>query len=136
MVDGVDFTKATKGYNDLEINLKSRPVSDKVTIKNCRFGKGNTNNSISIFGMPEGGVINIENCNFVLSGKSEAVRISNKLDSHQFTINVKDCNYNYPDGFIGHKEYIKKNRRRHLSKMSVSYSLIVIAQDVLWSAHL
>ena len=34
------------------------------------------------------------------------------------------------------KEYIKKNRRRHLSKMSVSYSLIVIAQDVLWSAHL
>ena len=106
MVDGVDFTKATKGYNDLEINLKSRPVSDKVTIKNCKFGKGNTNNSISNFGMPEGGVINIENCNFVLSGKSEAVRISNKLDSHQFTINVKDCNYNYPDGFIGHKEYI------------------------------
>lgn len=106
VVDGVDFTNATKGYNDLEINLKSRPVSDKVTIKNCRFGKGNTNNSISIFGMPEGGVINIENCDFALSGKSEAVRISNKLDSHQFTINVKDCNYNYPDGYIGNNKYI------------------------------
>ena len=99
VVDGVDFTNATKGYNDLEINLNSRPVSDKVTIKNCKFGKGNVNNNISIFGMPEGGVINIENCDFTLSSTSEAVRISNKLDSHQFTINVKDCNYNYPDGF-------------------------------------
>lgn len=99
VVDGVDFTEGTDGYNNLEINQTSYPTSKNVTIKNCKFGKGNTNNSILIFGMPEGGVANIENCDFTLSSTSEAIRISNKLNTNKFTVNIKDCNYYYPDGF-------------------------------------
>lgn len=94
IIDGVDFSAATNYYNAIEVNLGANPVSEKVTIKNCKFA-GLSNNCISLFGMPEGGVMNIENCDFQLTPGNEAVRISNKLDSRNFTINVKNCNYKY-----------------------------------------
>ena len=86
------------GYNPLEINLKN-VVSKNVTVKNCKFAKF-SNNAISVFGMAEGGVLNIENNTFTLGKTSEAVRISNKTNT-KFTINVKDCSYTYPTDAAG-----------------------------------
>ena len=86
------------GYNPLEINLKN-VVSKNVTVKNCKFAKF-SNNAISVFGMAEGGVLNIENNTFDLGKTSEAVRISNKTNT-KFTINVKDCSYTYPTDAAG-----------------------------------
>lgn len=94
IIDGVDFSAATNYYNAIEVNLGANPVSEKVTIKNCKFA-GMSNNCILVFGMPEGGEVNVENCNFTLNDGCEAVRISNKLDSRNFTVNVKDCDYKY-----------------------------------------
>ena len=81
------------GYNPLEINLKN-VVSKNVTVKNCKFANF-SNNAMTVFGMAEGGVLNIEKNIFDLSKKSDAVRISNKTNT-KFTINVKDCSYTYP----------------------------------------
>lgn len=86
------------GYNPLEINL-GNVVSKNVTVKNCKFAKF-SNNAISVFGMAEGGVLNIENNTFTLGKTSEAVRISNKTNT-KFTINVKDCSYTYPTDAAG-----------------------------------
>ena len=98
VVDGLDYTGATDGYNPIEINLRN-VVSKNVTVKNCKFAKF-TNNAISVFGMAEGGVLNIENNTFTLGKTSEAVRISNKTNT-KFTINVKDCSYTYPTDAAG-----------------------------------
>ena len=86
------------GYNPIEINLRN-VVSKNVTVKNCKFAKF-SNNAISVFGMAEGGVLNIENNTFDLGKTSEAVRISNKTNT-KFTINVKDCSYTYPTDAAG-----------------------------------
>ena len=86
------------GYNPLEINLKN-VVSKNVTVKNCKFANF-SNNAMTVFGMAEGGVLNIEKNIFDLSKKSDAVRISNKTNT-KFTINVKDCSYTYPTDAAG-----------------------------------
>lgn len=98
VVDGLDYTGATDGYNPIEINLRN-VVSKNVTVKNCKFAKF-TNNAMTVFGMAEGGVLNIENCTFDLAKTSEAVRISNKTNT-KFTVNVKDCSYTYPSDAAG-----------------------------------
>ena len=97
VIDGVDFTNTTDGYNAIEINLGSNPITSNVEIKNCKFGEKLTNNSILIFGLTEGGVANIENCDFVLSNSSNALRISNKFNAHTFTVNIKNCSYKHAD---------------------------------------
>ena len=91
-------TGATNGYNPLEINLRN-VVSKNITVKNCKFANF-SNNAMLVFGMAEGGVLNIENCTFDLAKTSEAVRISNKTNT-KFTINVKDCSYTYPSDATG-----------------------------------
>ena len=98
VVDGLDYTGATDGYNPIEINLRN-VVSKNVTVKNCKFANF-SNNAMTVFGMAEGGVLNIENNTFTLGKTSEAVRISNKTNT-KFTINVKDCSYTYPTDAAG-----------------------------------
>ncbi len=114
VIDGVDFTGTTDGYNAIEINLNSNPISRDITVKNCKFGPKLTNNSILIFGLPDGSVVNIENCEFELSNTSNPLRISNKFNANSFTVNIKDCNYKYADtsftggqytGFILFQDY-------------------------------
>ena len=70
-----------------------------MTVKNCKFANF-SNNAMSVFGMAEGGVLNIENNTFNLGKTSEAARISNKTNT-KFTINVKDCSYTYPTNAAG-----------------------------------
>lgn len=105
VIDGVDFTGTTDGYNAIEINLNSNPISRDITVKNCKFGSKLTNNSILIFGLPDGSVVNIENCEFELSNTSNPLRISNKFNANSFTINIKDCNYKYADTSYEGGEY-------------------------------
>lgn len=99
-VSGLDYSTfasdGSKGKNLLEINLTKGVLADKVTVKDSKF-MGNTNNSILVFGMPEGGLVTVDNCEFSLPDGGEAVRISNKSASKAFTVNVSDCNYTYPD---------------------------------------
>lgn len=113
VIDGVDFTNTTDGYNAIEINLGSNPITSNVEIKNCKFGPKLTNNSILIFGLTEGGTANIENCDFDLSAKSNGIRISNKFNAHTFTVNIKNCNFKYADttteSFILFQDYTSGN---------------------------
>lgn len=85
----VKFNDNVNGYNGFEIGLSSDALPKYVNIKNCDFGGKLTNNAILIFGTQDNAVINIENCHF---GRiSNALRISNKTNATNVTINVKDC---------------------------------------------
>ena len=85
----VKFNDNVNGYNGFEIGLSSDALPKYVNIKDCDFGGTLTNNAILIFGTQDNAVINIENCHF---GKiSNALRISNKTNATNVTINVKDC---------------------------------------------
>ncbi len=95
VIDGLDFTETTNGYNGIEINLSANPVSSDIEIKNCKFGPVPTNNCISIFGIAEDGKATVENCDFDLNANSDAVRISNKFNANHFTVNFKNCSYKY-----------------------------------------
>ena len=85
----VKFNDNVKGYNGFEIGLSSDALPKYVNIKDCDFRGTLTNNAILIFGTQDNAVINIENCHF---GRiSNALRISNKTNATNVTINVKDC---------------------------------------------
>lgn len=85
----VKFNDNVNGYNGFEIGLSSDALPKYVNIKDCDFRGTLTNNAILIFGTQDNAVINIENCHF---GKiSNALRISNKTNATNVTINVKDC---------------------------------------------
>lgn len=85
----VKFNDNVNGYNGFEIGLSSDALPKYVNIKDCDFGGTLTNNAILIFGTQDNAVINIENCHF---GRiSNALRISNKTNATNVTINVKDC---------------------------------------------
>lgn len=85
----VKFNDNVNGYNGFEIGLSSDALPKYVNIKDCDFGGKLTNNAILIFGTQDNAVINIENCHF---GRiSNALRISNKTNATNVTINVKDC---------------------------------------------
>ena len=93
-ITGVDFSKATSGYNCLEINLSNENPADEVIIEDCYFANM-TNNCILVFGVKEGGVVTIKNCKFDMPFTSEAVRISNTTNAEHFTVNIIDCEYKY-----------------------------------------
>ena len=85
----VKFNDNVNGYNGFEIGLSSDALPKYVNIKDCDFRGTLTNNAILIFGTQDNAVINIENCHF---GKiSNALRISNKTNATNVTINVKNC---------------------------------------------
>ncbi len=109
VIDGVDFTETTSGYNCIEINLSGNPISSNVEIKNCKFGSKPTNNCISIFGVAEGGVVNIKDCDFTLNSKADAIRISNRFNANKFTVNITNCSYKYDgtttESFILFQDY-------------------------------
>ena len=85
----VKFNDNVNGYNGFEIGLSSDALPKYVNIKDCDFRGTLTNNAILIFGTQDNAVINIENCHF---GRiSNALRISNKTNATNVTINVKNC---------------------------------------------
>ena len=93
-ISGVDFSKATSGYNCLEINLSQKNLAKKVVVEDCYFGNM-TNNAILIFGMQEDGEVIIRNCKFDLATGGEAVRISNSGNAKHFTVTCENCTYKY-----------------------------------------
>ena len=85
----VVFDDTVKGYNGFEIGLNSNDLPKRVDIKNCDFKGKLNNNAILIFGTDNDAVINIENCHF--ADISNALRLSNKTNSKNVTVNIKDC---------------------------------------------
>jgi hypothetical protein len=97
VVKNATFNTTTSAYNGIEINLNS-DVCKSVDIENCTFSEMQ-NNCINIFGMAEGGTINIKDCSFDLSSTpSNAVRLSNKTSAKNVTVNFTDCKYKYGEG--------------------------------------
>ena len=88
-LNGVKFDDTVKGYNGIEIGLSSNNLPKTVNIKNCDFKGKIDNNAISIFGTENDAVINIENCHF--ASVSNVLRLSNKTNTTNVTVNVKDC---------------------------------------------
>lgn len=79
-------------YNPIEINLDSKgEPSSAVTVRNCDFQIAVGNNCISVFGMSEGGVVNIENCTFAKA--NNALRMSNRTNAENVVLNITDCTY-------------------------------------------
>lgn len=93
-ISGIDFTKATGGYNCIEVNLSNMTPASNVLIEDCVLANM-TNNGIIVFGCTEGGTITIKNCKFILNDGAEAVRISNTTSAEHFTVNVENCDYKY-----------------------------------------
>ena len=88
-LNGVNFDDTVKGYNGFEIGLSNNNLPKTVNIKNCDFKGKIDNNAISIFGTENDAVINIENCHF--ASVSNVLRLSNKTNTTNVTVNVKDC---------------------------------------------
>lgn len=85
----VTFDSTVTGYNGVEIGLKSSTMPKSVTFDGCSFEGAFSNNAIIVFGVQEGGVININNCNF--KNVSNALRFSNSKNVKDVVINITNC---------------------------------------------
>lgn len=75
-------------YNVMEFGLNSNTLPKSVLIDNCQFTGTQSNNAILVFGMADGGVININNCYF--ESVSNILRLSNKTNT-KCTVNITNC---------------------------------------------
>ena len=70
LIEGIEWSM--NAYNPIEINLgSSNEPAGNVTVRGCDFQTAVSNNCISVFGMSEGGVVNIENCTFASSAHEQ-----------------------------------------------------------------
>jgi hypothetical protein len=84
-----DATIDATAYNLAEIGLKADTLPKGVLIDNCRFEGTLSNNAILIFGTQDDAVININNCYF--QDVSNAIRLSNRTNAKNVTINITNC---------------------------------------------
>lgn len=90
LIEGIEWSR--DAYNPIEINLgSSNEPAGNVTVRGCDFLTAVSNNCISIFGMSEGGVVNIENCTFAKA--NNALRMSNRTNAGNVVLNISDCTY-------------------------------------------
>ena len=84
-----DSNFACSGYNVIEIGLNDNiSVSNSIAIKDVDFTGEMKNNGISIYGFKDNAVVNIENVH--MASVSNALRISNKGNAKNVTINLKN----------------------------------------------
>lgn len=106
----VDITNSkfnASTYNMIEIGLIGERVPNQVNISDCDFAVM-SNNAISIHGFADNAVVNIKNCNF--EEVSNCLRISNRTNAKNITINIEDCTCDKWDpreygGFVLFQEY-------------------------------
>jgi hypothetical protein len=84
-----DATIDATAYNLAEIGLKADTLPKGVLIDNCRFEGTLSNNAILIFGTQDDAVININNCYF--QDVSNAIRLSNRTNAKNVTVNITNC---------------------------------------------
>lgn len=90
LIEGIEWSR--DAYNPIEINLgSSNEPAGNVIVRGCDFLTAVSNNCISIFGMSEGGVVNIENCTFAKA--NNALRMSNRTNAGNVVLNISDCTY-------------------------------------------
>ena len=74
-------------YNGIEIGLGTG-LAKSIIIDNCKFDGSFTNHAINVFGLDDGGVITISNCQF--HKVANVLRLSNRTNTH-WTINLINC---------------------------------------------
>lgn len=123
---------ATSAYNGIEIGLNAASSAKSILIDNCQFKGHFDNNGISIFGMKDDAVININNCYFEYL--SNMIRLSNKTNAKNVTVNITNCkcdkwetiNWNYAgmiicqDNYSGTKEAEEANNVFGPDKMTIN----------------
>lgn len=109
-----DCIFAKPGYNCFEIGLNSKvePPS-KVTFENCEFHNELTNNAILVFATKDNATITLKNCKF--ESVSNALRVSNRTNAKNVTVNIIDCSVDKWEstpkyaGFLILEDYTSKN---------------------------
>ena len=88
------FDSTSSAYNAIEIGLTSTATTlpKSVLIENCKFEGDLSNNAILIFATQDNAVINLNNCTF--ENVSNPLRISNRTNAKNVTINVTNCKVN------------------------------------------
>ena len=87
-------TSSLLGYNGLEIGLNNT-APKRIIIKDCEFGGELSNNAISIFATANNCVVTIENCHF--TSVSNVLRLSNRTNANNVTINFVNCSWDHLD---------------------------------------
>lgn len=109
LIKDCDFNM--KGYNCIEIALKTGCMPKNITIQNCNFSADLDNNTISIFDTAPDAVIKIKNCHF--SHSSNPIRLSAR-SNNSCTVYIEDCTCDYWEtnpvyaGFILLQDYTSK----------------------------
>lgn len=101
-------------YNGIEIGLSSDEdkLPNNVLFDNCKFTGSFTNNAILIFGTSDDAVITLNNCSF--ESVSNALRLSNKSNAKNITVNIVNCTIDKWDsnpmwaGFLILEDYTSK----------------------------
>lgn len=101
-------------YNGIEIGLSSDEdkLPNNVLFDNCKFTGSFTNNAILIFGTSDDAVITLNNCSF--ESVSNAIRLSNKSNAKNITVNIVNCTIDKWDsnpmwaGFLILEDYTSK----------------------------
>jgi hypothetical protein len=109
-----DCIFAKPGYNCFEIGLdtKVEPPS-KITFENCEFYNELTNNAILVFATKDNATITLKNCKF--ESVSNALRVSNRTNAKNVTVNIIDCSVDKWEsipkyaGFLILEDYTSKN---------------------------
>lgn len=86
---------ASSAYNIIEIGLNGSNLPKSVLIEDCKFLGEYNNNAILIFGTKDNAVININNCYF--QKLSNILRLSNKINAKNVTVNITNCTCDYWD---------------------------------------
>ena len=99
-------------YNGVEIGLSSTVLPKNILFENCKFEGTFSNNTILVFGTQDNATITLSNCEF---GKiSNALRLSNKSNAKNITVNVVNCSVEQWDtkapwqGFLMCEDYTSK----------------------------
>lgn len=86
---------ASAAYNMVEIGLDGTTLPKGVLIENCKFTGNYANNAILVFGTQDNAVININNCYF--EHVSNVLRLSNKTNAKNVTVNITNCKCDHWD---------------------------------------
>lgn len=133
VINNMTYDETVSGYNALEIGLSSDDKYKKIDITNCNFNGNLSNNAILIFGTDNDAVINIKNCHF--GTLSNPLRLSNKFNAKNVTVNVIDCSVDQWDtnpiweGFLICEDYtslsVEKEQENNLfgdGKITINFT--------------
>lgn len=125
VVDGANYVtikdstiNPSNAYNGIEIGLSAieKNAPKNITIDNCVFGDGFTNNAILVYKTTNNAIINITNCTF--EKISNLLRLSNSTNANGVTVNITNCVI---------KEFVKNYNEK--GEIDYSYQGLVLLQD-------